>query len=137
MRWRPKSAPGGNPTAQGEAVGIVPKLSRVPRLRRRRSLAADLTWPQLEQCVRAGAVGVLPVGVACKEYGPRLPMCADLLQARCLAETLVRRAPFPEWPAVSYGYYPAFRDYPGNVSLSRDTFQIIAFAWGPFPGSGG
>jgi creatinine amidohydrolase len=35
----------------------------------------------------------------------------------------VQRAKVLVWPTVTYGYYPAFTDYPGSVSLSRETFQ--------------
>jgi creatinine amidohydrolase len=35
----------------------------------------------------------------------------------------VQRADVLVWPAVTYGYYPAFTDYPGSVSLTRATFQ--------------
>jgi len=71
----------------------------------------------------AGAVAVLPIGAACKEHGPHLPMNADFLQAEWLAKALVRRADVLVWPTVSYGHYPAFTDYPGSVSLARETFE--------------
>ena len=86
---------------------------------------AHLSWPEVEQRVAAGALAVLPVGAACKEHGPHLPMNADLLQAEWLAEALIRRAQVLVWPTVSYGYYPAFTDYPGSVSLKRDTFANL------------
>lgn len=73
--------------------------------------------------VKAGAVAVLPVGAACKEHGPHLPMNADFLQAEWLAGALAQRAGVLVWPTVTYGYYPAFTDYPGSVSLTRETFQ--------------
>jgi creatinine amidohydrolase len=89
------------------------------------AFAAQLSWPEVERRVTAGAVAVLPVGAACKEHGPHLPMNADLLQAEWLAGALVRRADVLVWPTVSYGYYPAFTDYPGSVSLTRETFQCM------------
>jgi creatinine amidohydrolase len=87
------------------------------------AFAARLSWPELEQRVNDGAVAVLPVGAACKEHGPHLPMNTDLVQAEWLAAALVRRSRVLVWPAVTYGYYPAFTDYPGSVSLARETFQ--------------
>jgi creatinine amidohydrolase len=84
---------------------------------------AQLSWPDVERRVKAGAVAVLPVGAACKAHGPHLPMNADLLQAEWLAQALVQRVDVLVWPTVSYGYYPAFTDYPGSVSLTRETFQ--------------
>jgi creatinine amidohydrolase len=52
-------------------------------------------------------------------------MNADLLQAEWLAAALVQRVEVLVWPTVSYGYYPAFIDYPGSVSLARETFQRL------------
>jgi creatinine amidohydrolase/Fe(II)-dependent formamide hydrolase-like protein len=87
------------------------------------AFAAQLSWPEVERRVKAGAVAVLPVGAACKEHGPHLPMNTDFLQAEWLAGALVQRAEVLVWPTVTYGYYPAFTDYPGSVSLTRETFQ--------------
>jgi creatinine amidohydrolase len=87
--------------------------------------AAQLSWPELERRLSEGVIAVLPVGAACKAHGPHLPMNADLLQAEWLAATLVQRPRVLVWPTVAYGYYPAFTDYPGSVSLSRATFQSV------------
>lgn len=84
---------------------------------------ARLNWPEVEQRIEAGATAVLPVAAACKAHGPHLPMQADLLQAEYLAGMLVQSTNVLVWPAVTYGYYPAFTAYPGSISLSRETFQ--------------
>ncbi len=85
------------------------------------AFVAQLSWTELER--RLDATAVLPIAAACKEHGPHLPMQADVLQAEWLAGALVQRAKVLVWPTVTYGYYPAFTDYPGSVSLSRETFQ--------------
>jgi creatinine amidohydrolase len=90
------------------------------------AFAAHLSWPEVEQRIQAGAVAVLPVGAACKAHGPHLPMNTDLLQADWLTAALVQHAGVLVWPAVTYGYYPAFTDYPGSVSLTGETFQHMA-----------
>lgn len=89
------------------------------------SFVAQLSWPEVERRIEAGAVAVLPIGAACKQHGPHLPMNADLLQAEWLAAALVQRAEVLVWPTVAYGYYPAFGDYPGSVSLSAATFRAM------------
>jgi len=89
------------------------------------AFAAQLSWPAVERRVKAGAVVVLPVGAACKQHGFHLPMNTDFLQAEWLAAALVQRAEVLVWPTVTYGYYPAFTDYPGSVSLTRETFQRL------------
>ncbi len=87
------------------------------------AFTAQLSWSEVERRIHAAAIAVLPIGAACKEHGPHLPMQADLLQAEWLAGALVQRANVLVWPTATYGYYPAFTDYPGSVSLSRETFQ--------------
>ena len=87
--------------------------------------AAQLSWPEVEQRIKAGAIAVLPVGAACKAHGPHLPMNTDLLQAEWLAAALVQRTDVLVWPAVTYGYYPAFTDYPGSISMTCETFQCM------------
>ena len=89
------------------------------------AFAAHLSWPEVERRIKAGAVAVLPVGAACKAHGPHLPMNTDMLQAEWLAAALVQRADVLVWPAVTYGYYPAFTDYPGSISLTRTTFHHL------------
>lgn len=87
------------------------------------AFTAQLSWAEVERRINAAAIAVLPIGAASKEHGLHLPMQADKLQAEWLAETLVQRANVLVWPIVTYGYYPAFTDYPGSVSLSAETFQ--------------
>jgi creatinine amidohydrolase len=87
------------------------------------AFVAQLSWPEVERRIKAGDIAVLPVGAACKEHGPHLPMNADLLQAEWLARALVERTRVLVWPSITYGYYPAFIDYPGSVSLGRVIFE--------------
>ena len=90
------------------------------------AFAAQLSWPEAERRIKAGAVVVLPVGAACKEHGPHLPLNADFLQAEWLAGALVTCADVLVWPTITFGYYPAFIDYPG-ISLTRETFQRLVY----------
>jgi creatinine amidohydrolase len=83
---------------------------------------AELTWPEVERRLAGGALALLPVGAACKEHGPHLPMNTDWIQAEWLTGELIRRHNVLAWPTVAYGFYPAFREYPGSCSLSRETF---------------
>lgn len=87
------------------------------------AIVAQLSWSEVERRIHTAAIAVLPIGAACKEHGQHLPMQADLLQAEWLAGALVQRANVLVWPTVTYGYYPAFTEYPGSVSLSAETFQ--------------
>ncbi|MCI0590795.1 MAG: creatininase family protein [Gammaproteobacteria bacterium] len=75
----------------------------------------------------AGATAVLPVGAACKGHGWHLPMNTDRLQAEWFAQELTKGAHVVVWPAVGYGHYPAFIDYPGTCSVSSDAFEVTIY----------
>jgi len=87
---------------------------------------ADTDWPRVTAEVAAGAIGILPVGAASKAHGPHLPMNTDLLQAEWLAGALIRRVRALVWPTLGYGFYPAFTDYPGSISVGENTFADLA-----------
>jgi creatinine amidohydrolase len=83
------------------------------------------SWLEVAERLGRGAAALLPVGAACKQHGPHLPMHSDWLQAEWLARALVERAPVVCWPTLSYGHYPAFTEYPGSISLSVETFTAL------------
>ncbi len=86
---------------------------------------ADASWPDIEDRLRRGALGLLPVGAASKAHGRHLPMNTDFLQAQWLAARLAERHCVVVWPTLAYGHYPAFLEYPGSCSLSRETFRDV------------
>ena len=88
-------------------------------------LLAGAVWPQVAERLAAGAPALLPVGAACKQHGPHLPMHSDWLQAEWLARALAERTSVVCWPTLGYGHYPAFTDYPGSISLSREIFSAL------------
>ena len=87
---------------------------------------AELNWQAVGARIDGGAVALLPVGAGAKEHGLHLPMATDLIQAEWLAVELARRVDALVWPALAYGHYPAFTDYPGSISLSAETFRTLA-----------
>lgn len=90
------------------------------------ALVAHLTWQEVEARIQSGAIAVLPIGAAAKEHGLHLPMNTDFIQAEWLSQRLAEKANVLVWPALCYGHYPAFSDYPGSVSLSASTFENMA-----------
>lgn len=86
---------------------------------------ADLTWDEVARRIASGAPAILPVGAASKEHGLHLPMNTDFRQAEWIAEKLAARIGALYWPALSYGYYPAFANYAGSVSLSAELFGAL------------
>ena len=83
---------------------------------------ANATWQEADKALAQGTACLLPIGAACKEHGYHLPLNTDYLQAEWLAKQLATRFKFIVWPTASYGFYPAFVNYPGSASVSSDVF---------------
>jgi creatinine amidohydrolase len=82
----------------------------------------DLSWNEVADHLDIGIDVLLPIGATAKEHGLHLPMDTDARQAQWLAKELEEKTGMLVWPTVTYGFYPAFRDFPGSISLSRETF---------------
>jgi creatinine amidohydrolase len=85
----------------------------------------DLPWTEAEQRLTPERVVVLPLGAGAKEHGPHLPLRNDQLLAEELARRIVAARPVVLLPTLAYGYYPAFLEYPGSVSLSFETQRDV------------
>lgn len=86
---------------------------------------ARLTWDAVSRRLAAGAAAILPVGAGAKEHGLHLPMDTDQLQAEWLAGQLAMRIDALVWPTLTYGYYPAFVNYLGSITLSSSVFESV------------
>jgi creatinine amidohydrolase len=82
-----------------------------------------LTWSEAERALREYPVVVLPIGARTKEHGLHLPLNNDWRMAEYLAGRVVERCRALVLPTLQYGYYPAFLEYPGSVSLSLETMR--------------
>ncbi len=83
----------------------------------------NLTWLEVQQALESAHTVLIPIGAACKEHGFHLPMNTDLLWANYLVTRVVERCAVLALPTVTYGYYPAFVDYPGSVSIAESVFR--------------
>lgn len=89
-----------------------------------KSLAIEnLTWAQAEKALKGYDVALLAVGARTKEHGPHLPLKTDYVMAEYLKDRVAREVPVAVFPTLEYGYYPAFLEYPGSVSIGADTFK--------------
>jgi len=86
---------------------------------------ARSSWQDVQVRLDRGAVALLPLGAGSKAHGRHLVMGSDCLQAEWLATALAQRLDVVVWPTLQYGYYPAFLDFPGSLSLSRTTFRRL------------
>ncbi len=85
----------------------------------------DLTWPEAKAWIDAGRVVVVPIGAAAKEHGHHLPLKTDYMLAEALSRGVAEALPVVVAPIVGFGYYPAFRHYPGSQHLSPETFSAL------------
>ncbi len=83
----------------------------------------ELAWDEAEPVLRSGRVGILPIGARLKEHGLHLPLNNDWLLAEYFAKRVSERCEGILLPTLPHGYYPAFVEYPGSVSLSLETFR--------------
>jgi amidase len=85
----------------------------------------DLPWTEAERVLAPDRVVVLPLGAGSKEHGPHLLLGNDHLLAEGLAARLLQARPVAMLPTLTYGFYPAFLEYPGSVSLSFETQRDV------------
>ena len=84
-----------------------------------------LTWPEAKARFDADAIVVIPIGAQSKEHGHHLPLNTDFLLATELTARVVAELPVVAAPVISFGYYPAFRHYPGSQHLKAETFIAL------------
>lgn len=81
----------------------------------------DVPWTEAEPFLSKERVVVLPLGAGAKEHGPHLLLRNDEIMADYFAERVRAARPVALLPTLTYGFYPAFLEYPGSVSLSLET----------------
>lgn len=86
----------------------------------------ELSWPEIENFLKAGWTKIIvPLG-ATEQHGPGLPQGVDtwhgeetaLRAAFKLGKTLVA-------PAVPFGYSPEHIAFPGTISLRKETLSLL------------
>ena len=86
---------------------------------------ADMTWEEVRDLRRDGAVAILPVG-AIEAHGPHLPLSTDVIIAEAIAEAGAARLADHGWevlvlPALSYSAAPFAAGFPGTLSIGPET----------------
>lgn len=108
--------------ARGAALGLaLPLLAGAQEGVR----LADVPWTEAEKLLAPERVVVLPLGAGVKEHGPHLRLGNDAILADYFARRLVEARPVALLPTLTYGFYPAFLEYPGSVSLSSATQRAL------------
>ncbi len=86
---------------------------------------SELTWPEAAAAIQTHPLAVIPVGAGTKEHGPHLPCGTDLMVVEELARRVIQACPVILMPALPYGYFPAFIDFPGSVSIQPEHFMGV------------
>ncbi len=87
----------------------------------------DLTWLEAEKTLKTYEVVLIALGARTKEHGPHLLLKNDFLMAEYLKDRVIDEVPVAVLPTLQYGYYPAFLEYPGSVSLKAETFKNVVY----------
>jgi len=85
----------------------------------------EMPWTEAEKLLGPDRIVVLPLGAGSKEHGPHLLLGNDQLLADALAARVLQARPVAMLPTLTYGYYPAFLEYPGSVSLAEGTQRDV------------
>ena len=83
----------------------------------------NLSWPEAKQRMTTTPVVILPFGAGAKEHGPHLPMNADQVFMSHLLDVAVADHDVIVAPPVLYGWFPAFRDFPGTEVRDPAVFE--------------
>lgn len=85
----------------------------------------DLTWVEAEKVLKEYEVVLVALGARTKEHGPHLLLKNDYVMAEYLKERVIEEVPVIVLPTLQYGYYPAFLEYPGSISIQAETFKNL------------
>ena len=86
---------------------------------------SDLTWPEVQRHVAAGALLAVPVG-STEQHGPHLPLSTDADIALALCERLARaRDDVLVAPCVPYGSSGEHAGFPGTLSIGQEALELL------------
>jgi len=90
-------------------------------------LLETLSWDEAEGILTPDTVVVIALGAQSKEHGLHLQLNNDFLMAEYFKNRVLAAAPqnVVVAPTINYSFYPAFLEYPGSTSLSRDTARSM------------
>jgi creatinine amidohydrolase len=87
--------------------------------------ADEVTSPAFARFAKAGKLFILPFG-SLEEHGPHLPLGTDMVQAEEVARRVADEFGAVLLPSVGYGECRSTRNFPGTISLSFETVQMVS-----------
>ena len=86
--------------------------------------AKECTRFEVEEKIHSNAYAILPVG-ACEQHGPHLPIGTDTYLAEYYSEKIASKINALIFPSVSFGYSWVWKELPGTLTLSQETFNHL------------
>ncbi|MHB0875642.1 MAG: creatininase family protein [Anaerolineae bacterium] len=89
-----------------------------------RVLLTEMSWPEAEQRLAAGALAVLPLA-STEQHGPHLPLSTDAtIVSECVhrAALVAEDIPILVAPTLTVGFSEHHMDFPGTLTLQIPTF---------------
>ena len=86
--------------------------------------AATSTWQECRDYLSEYPCAILPLG-ATEQHGPHLPQNTDTILAEALARAVAEKSRGLVLPAIPIGYSWVWRDFPGTLTFSFDTFRSV------------
>ncbi len=89
----------------------------------------ELSWPEAQTAIQAGAMAVIPVG-SLEQHGRHLAISTDNVLGDAIAEVAVRTASEKGLnvllcPPLHYGYTMHNMDFPGTMTLRTETLLAV------------
>jgi creatinine amidohydrolase len=84
---------------------------------------ADMSWMQVEAYLDTDDRCVVPLGST--EQHAYISLATDSILAERVANEAAQPLGIPVFPALAYGISPYFMAYPGTVTLTPTTYQLV------------
>ncbi len=89
----------------------------------------EMTWPEWQDKVAAGAPILLPIG-STEQHGPQLPLGTDVFSPRAVCTRIALTLDAIVAPAIPYGYKSQAKSgggqtFPGTTSLDSHTLALV------------
>ena len=85
---------------------------------------SHMTQMEIAEAITNGRAVIVPTG-ATEAHGPHMPTDTDTHQSEYIAIELAKRINAVVMPPVAYGISKTFEKFPGTVSLSIPTYQLM------------
>lgn len=84
----------------------------------------ELTRFEMKDRIAKDCYAILPVG-ATEQHGPHLPIGTDKFLAEFVSERLAEKIDAVIFPTFNFGYSWVWKDLPGTLTLSQETFKKV------------